>query len=320
MCKQTHEHDPKMVCVTAVQVATVWTNPESARPIDADGTANPTDVDAWIAGLTYETNLALCDENRVQTQLLYGEPVIITATKDDWAHVVIPTQPSGKDERGYPGWVPLNQLAKVDKKAWRTEETVAITHNKAWLENEAGEKQWKLSFMTLLPLEKRVGDRVQVQTPQGSHFLQATDVKIFPTEKGIKPGSGEQIAQTGAPFIGLDYFWGGMSAFGYDCSGLAYAVHKANGYKIARDAGDQAAKGKVIEFDQLKPGDLVFFAYEEGKGGLHHVGIYYGDGKMLHAPQTGKGIELTTINGTIYEKELCAARRYWLEVEENKHE
>jgi cell wall-associated NlpC family hydrolase len=61
----------------------------------------------------------------------------------------------------------------------------------------------------------------------------------------------------------------------------------------------------------MLPGDLLFFAYEEGKGNLHHVGIYDGNNKMLHAPQTGSGVEVIPLKGTVYEKELFAVRRYW---------
>jgi cell wall-associated NlpC family hydrolase len=310
MMMQTDEMFPEAMWVTAVQVATVWTNPEAARTIDAPGTANPTDIVKWIAGLTYETNLALCDENRIQTQLLYGEPVLITEMKGEWAHVVIPSQPSSKDKRGYPGWVPLNQLKKVNKSEWITDKVLAVTSNQAWLENEAGVRQMELSFMSCLPVETIMTERVLVKTPQGNGYLSRNQVTIFPRESGIKHGSGPAIVQAASRFIGLAYFWGGMSAFGYDCSGLAYAAYKANGYTIARDAGDQAAMGKPIPFDQQLPGDLLFFAYEEGRGALHHVGICTGKGEMIHAPQTGKGVERITIQGTIYEKELCAIRRY----------
>src|SRR5690625_8014262 len=94
---------PEHIWLTAVQVATVWTDPQSARSMDAPGTSNPTNMDQWIESLTYETNLALCEENRIQTQLLYGERVLVTAFKDDGAQVVIPSQPSKQDPRGYPG-------------------------------------------------------------------------------------------------------------------------------------------------------------------------------------------------------------------------
>lgn len=311
MFKQTFDQFPEEMWVTAVQVATVWTNPDSAREIDRSGTENPTDMNKWIAGLSYEDNLALCNENRVQTQLLYGEPVLVTDTANGWAHVVIPSQPSKKDKRGYPGWVPLNQLEKLKKSDWESENSAGVIKDKAWLESKEGERLIEISYMTVLPLDKMHEERVEVKTPHGNRYLQKGEVQVFSNTSGRDPGSGESIVKSGELYAGLDYFWGGMSAFGYDCSGLAYAMHKANGYKIARDAGDQAASGESVDYDKLLPGDLLFFAYEEGKGTLHHVGIYYGEGKMLHSPQTGKGIEIIELTGTKYEKELCAARRYW---------
>ncbi|MGJ9458179.1 NlpC/P60 family protein [Oceanobacillus sp. CF4.6] len=317
MFNQTFDQFPEELWVSTTQVATVWTNPESAREIDQYGTTNPTNIDKWIDSLSYEASLALCDENRVQTQILYGEPVLVTETTANWAHVIIPSQPSNKDERGYPGWVPIPQLTKVNKGEWHTAETAAVISDKVWLEAEDGKPFMKLSYMTFLPVKETGTTRIKVFTPHGDKFLPIDAVQIFKTDKGLNKGSGQDIVKAGEPYIRLGYFWGGMSSFGYDCSGLAYAVHKANGYQIARDAGDQAAAGVEVNFDQMEPGDLLFFAYEEGKGSLHHVGIYYRDGQMLHSPQTGKGIEITPIQGTKYEKELCAARRYWQAAEES---
>ncbi|WP_087973613.1 C40 family peptidase [Oceanobacillus rekensis] len=317
MSNHTLDPFPEELWVTAVQVATVWTKPESAREIDADGTGIPTNIDKWVNSLSYKDSLALCDENRIQTQLLYGETVLVIEIVDDWANVVIPSQGSKKDVRGYPGWVPINQLVKVEKSEWYTTETAAVIQDKVWLETENDEQFMKLSYMTFLPVKETGTSRIKVLTPHGDMFLPIDATKIFSTTKGLGKGSGQDIVNAGEAYIGLNYFWGGMSSFGYDCSGLAYAVHKANGYQIARDAGDQAAAGEKVKFVELKPGDLLFFAYEEGKGSLHHVGIYYGEGKMLHSPQTGKGIEITNIKGTKYEKELCAARRYWKAAEES---
>nr|WP_029191205.1 C40 family peptidase [Ornithinibacillus scapharcae] len=297
--------------VAAVQVATVWTNPESAREIDNLGTNNPTDIDGWLSSLSYQEKLAFCDENRIQTQLLYGESVLVTEVKGGWAKVLIPSQPSKKNKEGYPGWIPLKQLKKVSREEWFQAVFAAVKEKHAWIENEAGEKFVEISYMTCLPVLNHEGDRVLVKTPEGSGYLHREAVELFQVELGAEKGNGTQIIEAGKQFLDLDYIWGGMSSFGYDCSGFAYAMHKANGYQIPRDATDQADYGVEIPEDQLLPGDLLFFAYQEGKGKLHHVGLYYGDGKMLHSPQTGKGIEITVIKGTKYERELCIARRYW---------
>jgi gamma-D-glutamyl-L-lysine dipeptidyl-peptidase len=302
---------PETFHVTAVQVATVWTNPESAREIDNLAIGEQVDIEKWLTALSTEEKVALCNDNRVQTQTLYGEAVIVTEIKDGWAKVTIPSQPSKKDKNGYPGWIPFHQLKEVRREAWIRSETVAITEKHAWLEDESGEKVMKLSYMTCLPVVQMQETRVEVLTPQGPAFLPKEAVQTFSTEQGGELGNGSTMIKDGEKHLGLDYLWGGMSAFGYDCSGFAYAMHKANGYQISRDASDQAMYGKEIPIHQLEPGDLLFFAYEEGKGSIHHVGFYYGDGKMLHSPMTGRGIEIVRLAGTKYERELCIARRYW---------
>ncbi|MEN2465311.1 C40 family peptidase [Ornithinibacillus sp. FSL M8-0202] len=302
---------PDSFHVATVQVATVWTNPESTREIDQPGIANPTNIEKWLAALSNEEKVALCNDNRVQTQLLYGEIAVVTEIEGEWAKVTIPSQPSKKDSNGYPGWVPLKQLQPVSKTSWIRPETAVIREKHAWLENESGEKLLKLSYMTCLPVVQVKGDRVEVMTPDGSRFLPKQVVEIFPTDKGGPKGNGDSMIEAAEAYVGLQYLWGGMSSFGYDCSGFAYNMHKANGYQISRDASDQAAFGKEVPFDQLLPGDLLFFAYEEGKGSIHHVGFYYGDGKMIHSPMTGRGIEIISLKDTKYEKELCIARRYW---------
>ena len=302
---------PETVHIASVQVATVWTNSKSPRELDSLATGETTDIETWLSNLSYEEKVALCDENRLQTQVLYGEIVLVEEVKGDWAKIIIPSQPSKKDERGYPGWVPFHQLKEVKRDEWLRPETAAVTQKHTWLENESGEKVIKLSYMTCLPVVEVEESRVVVHTHDGKGYLTKEHVAIFPTEQGGELGDGISIIQAGEPYIGLDYLWGGMSSFGYDCSGFAYAMHKANGIQISRDASDQAMHGEEVPIDQLKPGDLLFFAYEEGKGIIHHVGFYYGDGKMLHSPMTGRGIEIVSLAGTKYERELCIARRYW---------
>lgn len=297
----------------AVSVATVWTAKDSARELDKNAVVNPVDIDSWLGGMTYETSLALCNENRIQTQALLGEEVWIMDEEDGYAHVIIPAQSSSKDERGYPGWMPLCQ---IEEKAESLEGTIAVVQSKkAMLYAEDETPQFALSFQTVLPVLIEGTEWIEVETPDGKGKLKAADVSIFDGFESVPKGNGGGIVADGERFIGLPYLWGGMSSFGFDCSGFSYTMCKANGYIIPRDAHDQAASGEKVELDSMEPGDLLFFAYEEGKGSLHHVGIYYGDGKLLHSPNTGKSIEILDMAGTIYEKELCAARRYWLKTE-----
>ncbi|GAB4073193.1 gamma-D-glutamyl-L-lysine dipeptidyl-peptidase [Barrientosiimonas marina] len=316
MTDQTFDQYPEGLWVTAVQAATVWTSPSSPRAIDQPGISNPADIDNWLRQLTHQEAVALSDDNRIQTQTLYGEAVMVTETHADWAHVVVPAQPSVKDERGYPGWIPLRQLTNVAKRDWHRSKSAAVIADRVWLENDNGEQTLELSFMTILPVAEEEKSRVQVLTPHGRRFLPRETVRVFSSDEGLSQQTGQQLLTDGRRFLGLGYFWGGMSSFGYDCSGLTYALHQASGYQIPRDARDQAQKGKPISYNALQPGDLLFFAADTGSGPISHVGLYDCDGQMLHSPQSGRGIERIKLAGTSYEDRLCAARRYWRSEEE----
>lgn len=299
--------------IVNVPVATVWTSYDSAREIDSAAVSNPVEINKWLEGLTYETRLGLCDQNLVQTQLLYGEEVFVVEEREYWSQVIIPDQPTSKNKTGYPGWVPSAQLVKPSPE-WNLKEgpVVVIASPKAQLTKKT---DLELSFQTILPFLKEEAGKAVVRINDGLDSLDLENVVIVKSIADRHKGNGKDIVTAGEKFLNLPYLWGGMSSYGYDCSGLSYSMCKANGYIIPRDAHDQANAGKNIPLSQIQPGDLLFFAYEEGKGRIHHVGIYYGDGKLLHSPKTGKTVEIIPLAGTIYERELCVARRYWNETE-----
>jgi len=101
-----------------VPVTTVWSSPGSPRPVDAPVVADEPDAAGWLAALDRHADddesgqgrLGL--HGRVESQLLAGEPVVVTDTAESgaWSHVVAPWQLSPKDDRGYPGWVPSAHL------------------------------------------------------------------------------------------------------------------------------------------------------------------------------------------------------------------
>jgi hypothetical protein len=297
--------------VINVPVATVWTSYDSARKLDEKAISNPTDISSWLDLLNFETRLELCDANLIQSQLLYGQEVLVLEEKENYYHIIALTQGSSKDDRGYPGWVPKCQITEVTD--WKLDsQVVVVTSNLTTLFSTEDKELLELSFQTILPVVDKGEEKVKVQLPDGSVGLLGTDnTSVYEGLASIPKGSGADIVRTGERFLGLPYLWGGMSGYGMDCSGFSYTMCKANGYIIPRDAHDQAKEGENVELDALEPGDLLFFAYEEGKGKIHHVGIYHGEGKLLHSPKTGRDIEILPMENTIYEKELCAARRYW---------
>ncbi|MGM9930758.1 C40 family peptidase [Pradoshia sp.] len=293
----------------AVSVATVWTSSAAPRELDRPVISHPARISEWLMGMTLADQLDLHDSNRIQTQVLFGEHVIVTKVEGDWASILVPGQPTSKNEKGYPGWVPLRQLRKFQN-VEEEKGTAIIKSKTALLKIEGMDSTIPLCYQTELPLINAAGNTIKVLTPLGKGELHRDDVHLG---KPAGRKSGEDICRSGERFIGLPYLWGGVSSYGYDCSGFAYTMLKANGFTAARDAADQARGGREVSLDAIKPGDLLFFAYEEGKGAIHHVGIYHGNGRLLHSPKTGKSIESILLEGTIYEGELCCARRYYEE-------
>ncbi|OKJ16110.1 C40 family peptidase [Kitasatospora sp. CB01950] len=91
--------------------------------------------------------------------------------------------------------------------------------------------------------------------------------------------------------LGKPYGWGATGPNAFDCSGLTQAAFRAGGVGLPRVSQDQWNAGKRIAKSDIQPGDLLFY-YND----LHHVGIYIGNGKLLHAPRTGKNIEIVPID------------------------
>ncbi|MFF7336055.1 NlpC/P60 family protein [Streptomyces sp. NPDC008163] len=90
--------------------------------------------------------------------------------------------------------------------------------------------------------------------------------------------------------IGKPYVWGATGPASYDCSGLTQAAWKAAGVDLPRTTWDQVNVGTRIATADLQPGDLVFF-YDD----ISHVGIYKGDGMMIHAPKPGANVREESI-------------------------
>ncbi|MBW8050751.1 MAG: NlpC/P60 family protein [Cytophagales bacterium] len=87
---------------------------------------------------------------------------------------------------------------------------------------------------------------------------------------------------TAMEFYGVPYLWGGKTVYGTDCSGFVQQIFKICGYKLYRDAFQQAEQGQLVSsFEDCRAGDLAFFEDNEGK--ISHVGIIMEDNKIIHA-------------------------------------
>ena len=118
---------------------------------------------------------------------------------------------------------------------------------------------------------------------------------------------GEAVAELAKKFLGTPYRYGGSSPAGFDCSGFVYYIYKNMGVTLNRVAADQMTNGTWVPKNALQPGDIVGFANRSGY--INHVGIYVGNGMMIHSPQTGEFVRYESIVTGNYANRLTCGRR-----------
>lgn len=121
------------------------------------------------------------------------------------------------------------------------------------------------------------------------------------------------LKEIAVQYLNTPYLWGGKTPFGIDCSGFTQQVFKISGYKLPRDAYQQALVGKIVpDLEEAAPGDLAFFTNTQGR--VYHVGIILEDFKIIHASGKVK-IDKIDENGifdaenNIYTHPLSSIRR-----------
>lgn len=109
-----------------------------------------------------------------------------------------------------------------------------------------------------------------------------------------------EVVTIARKFVGLTpYVWGGTTPSGFDCSGLTLYSYREIGIYLPRTSRSQYQVGEFIpanRTDLLEPGDLLFFGYDRDPDQIHHVAIYSGGGKMIHAPYTGVKVSETYLS------------------------
>ncbi|MBC1832989.1 C40 family peptidase [Listeria seeligeri] len=258
-----------------------------------------------LVQVTKEDAMKLYDDSLVDSDLLYNDLVIVDKIEGDWAKVVVPSQHSFLDKRGYPGWMLLEDLVDTDKTT-EQDEKLAVVVPKTQITYENGATR-EVSFGTLFSKIAEEDDNYRITTPHGQATISRAHVAL---QNEPRANIGVDVVQMALQFLDLPYVWAGISSAGFDCSGFAFTLYRTCGKYIGRDATEQSFAGEKIAYADAEPGDLLFFAYEEGKGEVHHVGVYIGNDEMVHSQTPGSKVILTKITGSKYEPELCVTSRH----------
>lgn len=206
------------------------------------------------------------DRSEIVTQLLFGETVTVLDIKGTWRKVKCSWD-------NYLGWIDHKVLKVITFTEFETYKDNPI-YSLELAQAVMGEDHFLPILMgSSLPLYDGLK-------------LELGDLKFTFSGQVIDPivnrPTLELLLKISRKYLNAPYLWGGRSPFGIDCSGFAQIVFKMLGVKLLRDASQQVAQGRVIDFvEQAQPGDLAFF--ENKKKRIAHVGIVFPDNKIIHA-------------------------------------
>jgi cell wall-associated NlpC family hydrolase len=164
-------------------------------------------------------------------------------------------------------------------------------------------RTWQLGPAVKAPLVVTVKSAELANGTEVGFGSQVTAGALPATATRALPRTRADIVRSAKQFVGLHYLWGGLSAWGYDCSGLTWAVYRAHGITIPRDADAQFAAGAPAALSKVQPGDLLF--YESPIVG--HVSMAIGNGQMIEAPNSRSEVRIVPIRTS----DFRGARRFF---------
>jgi cell wall-associated NlpC family hydrolase len=205
------------------------------------------------------------DKSELVSQILFGEHFKVLERRSKFSKIRL-------EFDNYEGWVDNKQYIDITEEVY-----INISNSDQIL---AGELIDFISdsnkSLTPIPLGSSL--------PFYENSLVRIDSESFNYEGSTLSGisNKENLINTAFMYLNTPYLWGGKTPFGIDCSGLTQMVYKLCGYKLLRDASQQAMQGEVLSFiEESEPGDLAFF--DNSEGDIVHVGIIMKDNYIIHA-------------------------------------
>jgi len=205
------------------------------------------------------------DTSEMVSQVLFGEIFEIINTQKNWLQIKLTFD-------GYQGWIDSKQQKSINQDTYNSLQQEA-QFLVADMVNFASFNQTDLLTITLgatLPFFKKQNFKISEET--------------YSYEGHVFKGklSKEELVNNSFLYLNTPYLWGGKTPFGVDCSGFTQMVYKLSGYKLLRDASQQATQGETLSFiEESEPGDLAFFDNDEGN--IIHVGIILANHRIIHA-------------------------------------
>ncbi|MES2545774.1 MAG: C40 family peptidase [Bacteroidota bacterium] len=203
------------------------------------------------------------DRSEIVSQVLFGEHFEVLEQQKQWSKIRLQYD-------NYSGWIDTKQFQVITDSDYTQLSQDPIILNSDLIEYITT----PANLLMPIPLGSSISFLNYNDINTENYDFEGTRIS------GIKPKS--NLINTAFMYLNAPYLWGGKTPFGIDCSGFTQMVYKLNGYKIQRDASQQALDGLALSFiEESEPGDLAFFDNEEGN--IIHVGIIMENNYIIHA-------------------------------------
>lgn len=223
------------------------------------------------------------------TQALLGTPVKILKKENNWYLIQTPDS--------YLGWTTesgISLFTEDEIRQFNKSERIiyaGMTGSCYQLPDEKSQPVSDLVLGNILEIDEINAGFYKVKFPDGrTGYVNKYQCLPLAKWKESFTYSPEKILETAMPFLGLPYLWGGISSKTLDCSGFTKTVFFMNGIILQRDASQQVLYGDLVNtsggYENLEPADLLFFGTHETdstKERVTHVGIYIGNGEIIHS-------------------------------------
>jgi cell wall-associated NlpC family hydrolase len=198
------------------------------------------------------------DKTELVSQVLYGDYFKVLEQRKSWSKIRLAFDK-------YEGWIDNKQYLEIFEEQYKKlhHETPILTYDLIDFVQDEN------SQLYAIPLGSALNGLSIL-----SHNHEGQTVNAIKTK--------DALIETAFLYLNTPYLWGGKTPFGIDCSGFTQMVYKLNGYKLRRDASQQAMQGDALSFiEESEPGDLAFFDNADGE--IVHVGIIMKDNYIIHA-------------------------------------
>lgn len=198
------------------------------------------------------------DTSELVSQVLYGDFFKVLEQRKKWSRIRI-------DFDKYEGWIDNKQYKEITEEQFKELQQTELVHASDLVEFiESSNNQ-----LIPIPMGASLSGLSLLDHNHDGNTIKGQQAK-------------DNILNTAFLYLNAPYLWGGKTPFGIDCSGFTQMVYKLNGYKLFRDASQQATQGEALSFiEESEAGDLAFF--DNSEGNIVHVGIIMEDNYIIHA-------------------------------------